>query len=162
MSSRSRQNREVFSSAPAMTVLYENRRRAKRARLGILGAFVWSLGWLYWAYASNSGGARSGLVGGGILIALLPLVALYFYSSVYVVRIIREQKDVVVTVLGLFGNRDIRIPFTAITEVAAPEVSGLTMRVAGRRMPFILDAQAENGDLKAISDLAKPNIPIES
>ncbi len=145
-----------------MTVLYENRRRAKRARLGILGAFVWSLGWLYWAYVSNSGGTRSGLVGISILVAVLPLVALHFYSSVYVVRLVREQSDIVVTVLGLFGNRDIRVPLTAITEVARPEASGLTMRVAGRRMPFILDAQAERGDLEAISDLAKHDIPKES
>ena len=49
-----------------MTVLYENCRRAKRARLTILGAFIWSLGWFYWAYASHSGGARSGLVGIGM------------------------------------------------------------------------------------------------
>lgn len=144
-----------------MTVLYENRRRAKRARLGILGAFVWSLGWLYWAYVSNSGGARSGLVGIGILVALLPLVALHFYSSVYVVRLAREQDHVVVTVLGLFGNRDIRVPVTAITEAAAPEPSGMTVRVADRRMPFILDAQAEHGDMKAIADLAKHDIPHE-
>lgn len=144
-----------------MTVLYENSRRAKRARLGILGAFVWSLGWLYWSYASHSGGTRSGLVGIGIVVALLPLVALHFYSSAYVVRLTRERDDVIVTVLGLFGNRNIRVPVSAVTEVASPEASGITMRVEGWRMPFILDAQAEHGDLKAIAALAKHDIPKE-
>ncbi len=145
-----------------MTVLYENRRRAKKARLAILGAFVWSLGWLYWAYASHSGGGRSGLVGISILVSLLPLVALHFYSSVYVVRLTRVQNDVLITVLGLFGNREIRVPLTAITDVARPEASGMTVRVAGRRMPFILDAQAEHGDLKSISDPAKHDNSKES
>jgi hypothetical protein len=137
-----------------MSVLYENRRRARRARLGILGAVVWSLGWFYWAYVLNSGGARTGAVVIVLAVGLLPLVALHFYSSVYVVRIVREGAEIAITTLGLFGNREVRVPLTAILEVARPEASGMTLRVAGRRMPFILDLQAEHGDLDAIAALA--------
>ena len=145
-----------------MTVLYENHRRAKRARLGILGAVVWSLGWFYWAYVLNSGGTRLGAVLIVILVGLLPLVALHFYSSVYVVRIARDGPEVAITTLGLFGNREVHVPVTAIVEVARPEVAGMTMRVAGCRMPFILDLQAEHGDLSAIAALANEDVTRKS
>lgn len=138
-----------------MTVLYENHRRARRARLGILGAVVWSLGWFYWAYVLNSGGTRLGAVLMVVAVGLLPLVALHFYGSVYVVRLAREADDLTITTLGLVRNREVRIPVTAVTEVARPEAAGMTMRVAGRRMPFILDMQAERGDLAAIAALAR-------
>ena len=61
--------------------------------------------------------------------------------------------------LLVLTNREVRIPVTAIIEVARPEASGMTMRVAGRRMPFILDMQAEHGDLAAIAALARHETP---
>ncbi len=140
-----------------MTVLYENRRRAKRARLSMLAAVVWSLGWFYWAHALNSGGTRPGAIAIVIIIGLLPLVALHFYGNVYVVGIVRGDNDVTITTLGLVGNRSVRVPLTAITEVAMPEANGMTIRVAGRQMPFILDLQAEHGDLTAITALGNRN-----
>jgi hypothetical protein len=142
-----------------MTVLYENRRRAKRARLGILGAVIWSIGWFYWAYVLNSGGTRTAAVVIVILVGLLPFVALHFYGSAYVVRLAREGNEVIVTTLGLFTNHDMRVPVTAILEVARPEAAGMTIRVAGRRMPFMLDMQAEHGDLAAIAALANHSAP---
>ena len=142
-----------------MTVLYENVRRARRARLGILGAVVWSLGWFYWAYVLNSGGTRLGAVLIVIAVGLLPLVSLHFYSSAYVVRIMRGGEDITITTLGLVRNHDTRVPLAAIEEVTRPEAAGMTMRVAGRRMPFILDLQAEHGDLAAIAALADRAIP---
>ena len=136
-----------------MTGLYENRQRAKRARFSIVAAFVWSVGCLYWAYALKSGGSRPGVIAIVALVGILPLVALHFYSGVYVIRVVRDGGDVVVTTLGLFGSRDVRVPVHAITEVARPEAGAMTMRVAGRGMPFMLDLQAEHADLDAISAL---------
>jgi hypothetical protein len=137
-----------------MTLLYENRQRAKRARLGILAAVVWSLGWFYWAYALKSTGSRPGVIAIVVLVGILPMVALHFYSNVYVVRLVRDGDELTITTLGLIGNRDIRVPVTAIVEVARPEAGGMTLRLAGRQMPFILDLQAEHGDLNAIAALA--------
>jgi hypothetical protein len=137
-----------------MTVLYENRQRAKRARLGILAAVVWSIGWFYWANVLRTGGSRPGIIALVALVGLLPMVALHFYGNVYVVRIVRNGDDLTITTLGLFANRDVRVPVRAIAEVARPEAGGMTVRLAGRQMPFILDLQAEYGDLNAIADLA--------
>jgi hypothetical protein len=138
-----------------MTVLYENLQRAKKARRAIMVAAVWTLGWLYWAYALNSGGSRLGVVILVIAVGLAPLVALHFYSSVYVVRVVREGDMLTVTTLGLWANRNVRLPVNAVIDVDRPEAGGMTMRVAGRKMPFILDLHAEYGDLNAISALAK-------
>jgi hypothetical protein len=139
------------------TVLYDNRARAKRARFGILAAVVWSLGWFYWANALRTGGSRPGAVAIVAIVGVLPLVALYFYGNVYVVRIARDGDIVDVTTLGMFGPKTVRIPVSAIAEVARPEAGGMTMRVRGRRTPFIIDLQAEHGDLKAIAALADRN-----
>lgn len=137
-----------------MTVLYENRQRAKRARLGLLAALVWSLGWLYWAYALKGGGTRPGIVAIVVIVGLLPLAALHFYSSAYVVRLVRNDDEVTITTLGLFGNRNHRVPCAGILAVDRPEAGGMTLRLAGRKMPFMLDLQAEHGDLNAIAALA--------
>lgn len=137
-----------------MTVLYENLQRAKRARLGVVTAAVWAIGWFVWAYLLNSGGTRLGVVILMLAVGLAPLVALHFYSSVYVVRIERDGNAVIITTLGLAGNREVRLPVSAITEVNQPEAGGVTIRVAGRQMPFIVDLLAERGDLNAIKALA--------
>jgi hypothetical protein len=140
-----------------MTILYENRQRARRARLGVVTATLWAIGWFVWAFILNSGGARPGVVVLMIAVGLAPLVALHFYSSVYVVRIERDGNAVTITTLGLVGNRQLRLPVSAITAVDQPEAGGLTIRVAGRQMPFILDLLAERGDLNAIKALAGRN-----
>ncbi|HWV41035.1 hypothetical protein [Pseudorhodoplanes sp.] len=140
-----------------MTVLYENRQRAKRARLSMLAALVWSVGWFYWANALRSGGARPGAIAIVIAVGLLPLVVLHFYGNVYVVRLVRNGDKVDVTTLGLFGTRQMQVPLSSITEVARPEAGGMTVRVAGRRTPFILDLQAEHSDIAAISALGPQN-----
>jgi hypothetical protein len=137
-----------------MAVLYENLGRARRARLGIVTAALWAIGWFVWAFLLHSGGSRFGVVILMLAVGVAPLVALHFYSSVYVVRIVRDGDEVTITTLGLVGNRDLRLPVSAITEVAQPEASGMTIRVAGRQMPFILDLLAERGDLNAIKALA--------
>jgi hypothetical protein len=140
-----------------MTVLYDNRQRAKRARLSMLAAVVWSIGWFYWANVLRTGGSRPGIVAIVAIVGILPLVALHFYGNVYVVRIVREGSQLTITTLGLFANRDVQVPVSAVAAVERPEASGMTLRLAGRQMPFILDLHAEYGDLNAISALANPD-----
>lgn len=136
-----------------MTLLYENIQRAKRARLGAVTAAVWAIGWFAWAFLLHGGGTRLGILILMLAVGVAPLVALHFYSSVYVVRIVRDGDTVTITTLGLVGNQEVRLPVSAITEVAQPEASGLTIRIAGRQMPFIVDLLAERGDLNAIKAL---------
>ena len=81
-------------------------------------------------------------------------MALHFYGNVYVVRIVRDGDMADITTLGLYGNRNVRLPVAAILEVARPEAGGMTIRVAGRRTPFLLDLQAEHSDMNAITALA--------
>ena len=137
-----------------MTVLYENHRRAKRARLSMMGAGIWVVGCLYWAHVLHSGGTRQGIVVMVALLGILPLVVLYFYGNAYVVRIRRGGDKVQITTLGVFGNGVLEVPLVAITEVTRPEVAGMTIRIAGRRTPLILDMQAEYIDAGAIAALA--------
>jgi hypothetical protein len=137
-----------------MTVLYENLQRAKRARYSILAAVVWSVGWFYWASVLWGGGTRPLAVAIVMAIGFLPLVALHFYGNVYVVRIVRDGDLIDIATLGLSGTRNVRIPLSAILEVARPEAGGMTIRVAGRRTPFLLDLQAEHSDISAITALA--------
>jgi hypothetical protein len=59
-----------------------------------------------------------------------------------------------IATLGLSGTRNVRIPLSAILEVARPEAGGMTIRIAGRRTPFLLDLQAEHSDISAITALA--------
>ena len=93
-----------------MTVLYENRQRAKRARFSILAAVVWSVGWFYWASVLWTGGTRPLAVAIVVAVGFLPLVALHFYGNVYVVRIVRDGALAEITTLGLYGNRNVRVP----------------------------------------------------
>ena len=137
-----------------MTVLYENHQRAKRARMSLFGAIFWSVGCLYLAYALHSSGTREALVVVTIAIGFLPLVLLHFYGNSYVVRLARDGDELFITTLGLTGNRDLRVPVGAVTEIVRAEASGLTMRVASRRMPFLVDLQAEHIDVDAINALA--------
>lgn len=137
--------------------LYENRARAKRARLSILVAAVWSVGWFYWAYVLGSGGAQPGLTAIVAGVGLLPLVVLHFYGNAYVVRLAREDDTLSITTLGLIGNRPLHIPLRAVTEVTRPEAGGIIVRVAGRRSPFLVDLQAEHVNIGAIAALAGPD-----
>ena len=100
-----------------MSVLYENRQRAKRARFSILAAVVWSVGWFYWANVLWGGGSRPAAVAIVVAIGLLPLVALYFYGNVYVVRYRPRWRHGRHHHSGLLRNRNFSIPLAAILEV---------------------------------------------
>jgi len=144
-----------------MTVLFENERRAKRARLGMLGAAVWSIGWFYWAYTMSLGGSRPGAVGIVLVIGILPLVALYFYSLSYVVRIEREGETARISTLSLYGTRATTIPVSALSvsveysDAKRAAANGIVIRAEGRRLPFIVDLQAEHVEADAIVALAR-------
>ncbi len=90
------------------------------------------------------------------------MVALHFYGNVYVVRIVRDGDMADISTLGLIGHRTVRVPLSAILEIAKPEATGMTIRVAGRRTPFLLDLQAEYSDMNAITALGDRNAALGS
>jgi hypothetical protein len=161
-----------------MQVLFENRRQARKIRWLTISFALWCLAWLYWAWvafeshgvAPAEGGTLQNFserLGVAMLIALggiLPLSGMAFYSSLYVTRIERADDSIMLTVLGairpaqhLYAISDL-VPGTSDASrfdgrmpVNAP---WLTLRVTDRKMPFVVDLQAEQADIAAIAGLS--------
>lgn len=156
-----------------MTVLFENEGRSGKTRKAIIAAVVWAVGWCYWAMVMTHllGGlpgssavgetARPGLAAVMALVAVAPLIGLLFYSRIYLMRIEREGDLVQLTTLGVFKPRIYQLPREAIVSARTQtdEKNGnkpvwISLRVAGRRLPFVADLQAERVDAPAITALA--------
>jgi len=156
-----------------MTVLFENEGRSGKTRKAIIAAVVWAVGWCYWAMVMTHllGGlpgssavgetARPGLAAVMALVAVAPLIGLLFYSRIYLMRIEREGDLVQLTTLGVFKPRIYQLPRGAIVSARTQtdEKNGnkpvwISLRVAGRRLPFVADLQAERVDAPAITALA--------
>ena len=156
-----------------MTVLFENEGRSGKTRKAIVAAVVWAVGWCYWAMVMTHllGGlpgssavgetARPGLAAVMALVAVAPLIGLLFYSRIYLMRIEREGDVVQLTTLGVFKPRIYQLPREAIVSARTQtdEKNGnkpvwISLRVAGRRLPFVADLQAERVDAPAITALA--------
>ena len=157
-----------------MTVLFENEGRSGKTRKAIVAAVVWAVGWCYWAMVMTHllGGlpgssavgetARPGLAAVMALVAVAPLIGLLFYSRIYLMRIEREGDVVQLTTLGVFKPRIYQLPREAIVSARTQtdEKNGnkpvwITLRVTGRRLPFVADLQAERVDAPAITALAQ-------
>ena len=157
-----------------MTVLFENERQTSKLRKSIVGAVVWAAGWVYWAMvmahffgalpgseAVGASGARPGLAVLCFLVGVAPFVGLLFYSRIYLLRIERNDEFVILTTLGVFKPRVYQVPKSMIVSAKTQidEKNGvrpvwISLRVAGRRLPFVADLQAERIDAPAITALA--------
>ncbi len=157
-----------------MTVLFENERQASKLRKAIVAAVVWAVGWFYWAMvmahffgalpgseAVGASGARPGLATLMFLVGVAPFVGLLFYSRIYLLRIERNDDLVTLTTLGVFKPRVYQVPKSVIVaaRTQTDDKNGgkpvwISLRVAGRRLPFVADLQAEQIDAPAITALA--------
>ena len=160
-----------------MTVLFENERQAGKLRKSIVAAIVWAVGWFYWAMvmahffgalpgseAVGASGPRPVLAALMFVVDVAPTIALIVYSRLYLIRIERDQDLVTLTTLGVFSPRVYQVPQSAIvaakiqtddrSKTGAGKPVWITLRVAGRRLPFVADLQAERADIAAISALA--------
>lgn len=157
-----------------MTVLFENERRAGKLRKSIVAAVVWAVGWIYWAMvmahffgalpgseAVAASGARPGLAAVMFLVGVAPFVGLLFYSRIYLLRIERNGDVVTLTTLGVFKPRVYQVPKSVIVSARTQvdDKNGgkpvwISLRIAGRRLPFVADLQAEQIDAPAITALA--------
>ena len=160
-----------------MTVLFENERQTGKLRKSIVGAIVWAVGWFYWAMVMahffgalpgseslSSSGPRPGLAALMFIVGVAPTIALIVYSRLYLIRIERDQGLVKLTTLGVFKPRIYQVPTSAFvgarvqTDERSKTGTGkpvwITLRIAGRRLPFVADLQAERADITAITALA--------
>ena len=162
-----------------MAVLFENHKQATKVRWITWGSVICAVGWLYWAWtmaetyglSPGDGGVlrpaaqRYAVACGMVLAALAPLAGMIVYSRLYLVRIERERDDVTLTSIGILMPRRQLFPLSAFVGVSSYEgrseghisvnAPWMTLRVAGRRLPFIVDRQAERIDAHAIASLAK-------
>jgi hypothetical protein len=157
-----------------MTVLFENERQAAKLRKSIVAAIVWAVGWFYWAMVmahffgalpgSESVGAsvpRPGLAALMLFVGVAPFVGLLFYSRIYLLCIESNADLVILTTLGVFKPRIYQIARSAIVSAKTQrdDKNGgkpvwISLRIAGRRLPFVADLQAEQADMAAITALA--------
>jgi len=159
-------------------LLFENRWQARKVRWLTISFAVWCLAWLYWAWTTlenygiepADGGALRSFperLGMAVVIALcgvLPLAGMAFYSSLYLTRIERHGDAVLLTALGALRPVLHRYAVADLVPGKAYEgrVSGrisvdapwLTLRVTDRKMPFVVDLQAERADVAAIVGLS--------
>jgi hypothetical protein len=159
-------------------LLFDNQRQARKARLVVLGTIVWSLGWLYWStviaqtYGLSSGdggalrpaGQRYTIAALMLAVAIAPLIGMLVYGRVYLTRIRRDGDRLELTSLGFLLPFRFRV---ALSDLAGAttykgETSGavsvnapwITLRVKGRRLPFVVDLQAEHVNKSAVLGLA--------
>jgi hypothetical protein len=158
-------------------IIFENRRQAWKVK-GIQLLFIcWAIGFLYWAWsASETYGLSPG--DGGVLkpaadrylmalimalVGIVPLAGMIVYTRLYAVRIERQDNAVLVVTIGWL-SRSYRVHEVADfrrssynegrmhgrISVHAPWIS---LYVAGSRLPYIVDLQAETINSSAIAAL---------
>ena len=162
-----------------MTVLLENQRQARKARLVMLGTIVWSIGWLYWSYvlaqsfglAPGDGGSlrpanqRYAISALALVVAIAPVVGMIVYGRVYLMRLERDGDALALTTLGFLFPHTFLVRLSDLTGsttydddkpgVSLAEAPWITLRVKGYRLPFIVDLQAEHVNAGAIRALIR-------
>lgn len=175
MSSPKQQRRKPAETRSGL--LLENRWQARKVRWISLGSLVWSAGLVYWAIElAQTFGLSSG--DGGVLrpaeqryavatvtaaAGIAPLIGMIVYSRLYLTRIVREPETLELTVLGFLMPFRLRVPISDLEGNSEYEgrMSGrvsvnapwLALRVRDRRIPFIIDLQAEQVNKSAIAGL---------
>ncbi len=159
-------------------VILENRRQALKVKGVLLFLSCWAAGWLYWAWSlSETYGLLPG--DGGVLkpvadryfmalitalAGIVPLVGMIVYTRLYAVRIERRGDQVLVVTIGCLSRNSRLHPVSDFMSsnhnegrmrgrisVHAPWIS---LYVAGSRLPYIVDLQAETVNTGAIEALA--------
>ncbi len=164
-----------------MKHLLVNSRQALKVRVFLWGSIAACIGALYaaWSLAETYGlnpgdggvlrpiGER--LMAGGIVGGLGVAFAggMIWYASLYAVRISRQRDQVEMETMAIFGTKTRNFSVSDFDggsyhhgrmqsgrgqSVNAPWI---TLRVKGRRIPFIADVQAETFDRSALMKLAR-------
>lgn len=160
-----------------MAELFHNVRQARKVRALLFGSTLLFAGGLYWAAdLAQTYGLSPG--DGGVLrpqserlsiaaliagLGALPLVGLCVYARLYLIRIEQDVAGLVLTTLGTFGPSTHRVLPGEVEKIrfhagqlepgSSVHTPWLTVRVKGRRLPFILDLQAESIDREGLSEI---------
>jgi len=165
-------------------VIYRNSRQALKVRIVFWLLLAAGLGAVYGGWAIFTSYGLSPADGGilrplwqrllfGGFVALFGVAiagGMWLYCRVYVVSIETGPDKVTVGLMSIFGRRKVSHPFTAFGEQATHRgrshplvtmLSGLTvnapwqsLRVEGKRLPYLVDLQAEKVDRNAIRGLS--------
>ena len=153
-----------------MTILYENAAQARKLRWVNWGTVLCFALCTAWAASLWSGPAPDGTA--AILVALggvAPLVGAVLFSRRYVVRLARKDAELLLTTLGFLSPAERRLPLERVAaatfdeghaeggpSVATPWIG---LRIAGLRLPFVVDLRAERADARAIMALGTAHDP---
>jgi hypothetical protein len=98
-------------------------------------------------------------------LGLLPFLGMTCYARLYVTRIEFRPPRLHLWTLGLFGKRAHVVDADAVSSVAFHDwavepgspisTPWLTLRVAGRRFPFLIDLAADHADRAALQKLGR-------
>jgi len=166
-----------------MTVIFENRRQTRKVRLVVLLLLLpFSAGMMWWGWnlaqtyglSPGDGGvlrplseriAVGGLVGG---LGLVVGIAIMIYAAHYAVRMVRDGDRLLIETLApwVLGTWHHEFPVAQVegssfhegrlnTYKHSVNAPWRTLRIAGQRFPFILDAQEETMNGSGISGLMK-------
>jgi hypothetical protein len=176
---RGRQAQEI-----AMLLL-DNRSRTRRVRLVMLGSVLWCLAMSGWAAdLSTSYGLAPGdggqlrplaqrlqaavLVG---LAGLLPMLAMAVYMRCYLIRLDRRGDRLQAVAIGLFAPVRRELAVAQVRRVrahdgrfhaggVAVDAPWISVYVAGRWLPYLVDLQADRVDAAAIARLVRGGEPV--
>lgn len=152
----------------APRLLFENRWQARKVQWLSIGAAVWSVGFVWWGASLIAGpwsekGDEPYAGAFALVFGLLCAAAMALYRRHYVLRLSSDGGTVHVTTLGWLQATKASHPRQALVSVGrygdasfrGVRAPWLTLRVDGRRMPYILDAQAERFEEGAICGLVR-------
>jgi hypothetical protein len=96
-----------------------------------------------------------------LAVAFAPLIGMLFYGRVYLTRILRDGDRLELTTLGFLLPFRFRIALSDVTgattyksDIGGTDAPWITLRVRSRRLPFVVDLQAEHVNKDAILGLA--------
>lgn len=145
-----------------MTALLDNGGPGRKVAWLVRGALLLGVGALIWAVSiAGSDGWVAALVA---LVGLTPAVLLQAYARRYLVRLERDEDDLLFSTAALGAAKPQRVPVSAVERVrfyneevesgSSIRTPALLLYVRGRRFPFLADLKAEQVDRRAIEGLA--------
>lgn len=152
-----------------MEIIYDNRWQATKVRWLTIACYLLAAASLLWAGArlfDSPAGDDPAPMSGECWAAALGLAlvtAMAIYCRLYVTRIASDGRTAAITTLGAL-NRETRTH--QLDEIVGGGYFGtehpasapwMTLRIAGARLPYIVDTQAEHAHVARINDLLRPH-----
>jgi len=165
--------------------LMKNHRQARKVRFVLWGSWAAAAACLWWAtdlfqtygLSPGDGGElrafpdRIRMAVGIALLGLLPAAALTLFAHRYVVGLLLDPTHLRITVVGWGGRKGstVAVPRAQLlggrhfhgqlaTDRSVVDAPWVTLRVQGKRIPYVLDLQAEVLQLSRIAAVARLSV----